>query len=124
MTTASNYIALGPDGDVQELPSRGRTFSNTYEDGLYREDRAASTKLRRDIRGIKRSPTIEYSYLQDEALTRLEYLFELGKELNLVYNDKKKKKNKRVLMLPIDPTRVLSIGDGLWSGVQVVLREV
>lgn len=126
MTTASNYMALGPVGDVQELPANGRKYKPGYEAGSYMEDRAASGKYRRDIvwDSKKKSCTISYEALQDVLLNRLEYLYELQTELVFDVMEKGVLNSYNVFMDLELPERLISVGDGIWNGATVILKEV
>jgi len=130
-------IYLGASGDLKLLSPYGRklTISDTE---ISRSERAVSGKLRKDIIAVKKRITLDYSFIDGDALETLLDIYDLQSELVLriytadyetttttaspgstIYYDE-----YTVLMEPIDRTRVLLMADGLWSGVSVVLEEV
>ena len=117
-------IYLGASGDLKLLSPYGRrlTISDTE---ISRSERAASGKLRKDIIAVKKRITLDYSFIDGDALETLLDIYDLQSELVLrIYTAESYYDEYTVLMEPIDRTRVLLMADGLWSGVSVVLEEV
>ena len=117
-------IYLGASGDLKLLSPYGRrlTISDTE---ISRSERAVSGKLRKDIIAVKKRITLDYSFIDGDALETLLDIYDLQSELVLrIYTAESYYDEYTVLMEPIDRTRVLLMADGLWSGVSVVLEEV
>lgn len=127
-------IYLGASGDLKLLSPYGRrlTISDTE---ISRSERAVSGKLRKDIIAVKKRITLDYSFIDGDALETLLDIYDLQSELVLrIYTADYETTTTTaspgyydeytVLMEPIDRTRVLLMADGLWSGVSVVLEEV
>lgn len=117
-------IYLGASGDLKLLSPYGRrlTISDTE---ISRSERAVSGKLRKDIIAVKKRITLDYSFIDGDALETLLDIYDLQSELVLrIYTADSCYDEYTVLMEPIDRTRVLLMADGLWSGVSVVLEEV
>ncbi len=121
-----NEIRLGVDGDMQILPQFGRTFEESYEDGLFREERSADATLRRDVISRKKNYVLSYETADQEVVDRLEYLYGLSGPLKLEVNHLTNTGTvtKQVFMAPFSQQRILATWGGLWSGVAIELREV
>jgi len=102
---AANTIKLGPAGDVQELPVYGRIYGDRWEDGLNREDRAASGKLRRDVIAHKQNFVLTYELMDEATATRLMYLQTVDDELTLEVTHLTTTTEYTVLMLAVERTR-------------------
>jgi len=119
-----NLIRLGEAGDLQEVSMYGRKLTLLWEDGLTREDRAASTKLRRDVLGRKRNFLLSYESIDQAPTDRFEELFQVNDELTLEITHMEEVDTYTVLMSPFGKERALAVLDGMWVGVAVELREV
>lgn len=119
-----NGINLGILGDMQEVSAFGRTFSMDYDSGLFVEERAASSKLRRDWRPQKRVFTLNYELADFSVVERFEYLYNLYSTLTLEIETTLGFDEYEVLMSPFSKERFLVTGDGLWASVSVELKEV
>jgi len=122
--TAPNEIQLGVTGNMAILSANGRTLTLGWEDGLVREERAASGKLRRDVITRKRVFTLAYEVADEATVTRLETLDALDLPLTLKYTHLTTTTTYEVLMSPISRERLLAVNGGLWAGLTLTLREV
>jgi hypothetical protein len=121
----SNAIRLGPIGDVVLLSSFGREFTEGYEDGLYREDRASSGLLRRDAsKPRKKNWTLTYETADEATRDRLAYLWELGGgPFQLQVTHMTTTTDYMVFMYPFSAKRILSVWGGLWGQIGFELKE-
>ena len=114
----------------------GRTYTESDVE-ISRSDRTASGRLVRDIIATKKRFELSYSYIDGDELKVYEdfYAENLEHTLEIYYRDNAATTTTTtddpdyhatytVLMQPIDKTRVLLIGEGLWSGVKIVFEEV
>ena len=124
MTTADNYMGLGPEGDIQELPPNSRTYSFGYDSDGYMEAVAASGKARRQYKYKKGTHRISYDYAKRELVDRIIYLYESEVPLKLKIKDGETLIEKEVWMNPINPQRFIVVGDGLFRNVNLQFREV
>jgi len=122
--TAPNEIQLGVTGNMAILSANGRTLTLGWEDGLVREERAASGKLRRDVITRKRWAKIDYSVADQATVDRLEYLDGLNTALTAKITHLTTTTTYEVLMSPISRERLLAVNGGLWAGLTLTLREV
>jgi hypothetical protein len=122
--TAPNEIQLGVTGNMAILSANGRTLTLGWEDGLVREERAASGKLRRDVITRKRWAKIDYSVADQATVDRLEYLDGLNTALTAKITHLTTTTTYTVLMSPISRERLLAVNGGLWAGLTLTLREV
>jgi hypothetical protein len=140
-------IYLGVAGSELLLPGIGREYSERDIE-LSRQDRTASGRLVRDIIATKKAFSLRYSMIDGEAaegqecgLNDLYYLYSLQTELSLIVHyytpaagttttttpapgTPLRIGRYTVLMQPIERTRILAIGTGLWGNVTVELEEV
>lgn len=109
-----------------ELSMFGRAYNERWEDGLTREDRAASGKLRKDIIARKRNFTMAYELADQATVDRMEELYQINDELTLevTHIDTVNPKKYTVLMAPFSKDRLLAVKGGLWEGLSVEFREV
>jgi hypothetical protein len=119
-----NLIKLGVTGDIQTVSPGGRKFSVAYEDGLYREERAASGRLRRDVITEKKVFTLAYSLTDTVQVDRFDILFKLRSELALQVQEGANLVDYTVLMSPFSKDRLIAAHGGLWENVNIELREV
>jgi len=120
-----NSIKLGPEGDVQELSAFGRKYGTRWEDGLTRDDRAASGKLRRDTIARKRNFTLSWETVDQIPVDRINNIFEtVDDELTLEVTHMLETKEYQVLLSPFGQERLLAVWDGLWEGFSLEFREV
>ena len=119
-----NLIRIGVEGDLQELSMFGRRYSERYLDGLTREERSASGKLRRDVITRKKGFLIAYDDSDQDVVDRLTELFEINDELQLEVTHMETIKTYTVLMSPFEQERLLAVWGGMWSGVSMELLEV
>jgi hypothetical protein len=122
MTIKANYIGLGPIGLIGELPSRGRTFSVGYEGSGVREERAASGLLRTDKLYTKLFFNLSFDKIYSADLEWLQYCYEYVGTLNLLVMQSVLA-TYDVSIDPFDSTRFLMVGNDLWSGVDITLRQ-
>jgi len=119
-----NLIKIGIAGDTQELSAFGRVYVQRWEDGLTREDRAASGKLRKDVIARKRNFSISFDLADQDTVDRFNELFEIDDELILEVTHLTSTKTYTVLMSPFEQERLLAVWGGMWSGLSVEFREV
>jgi hypothetical protein len=119
-----NLIKLGVTGDIQTVSPGGRKFSVSYEDGLYRAERAASGKYRVDVITEKKVFTLAYSLIDTVQVDRFDYLFKLRSDLILQVQQGAALVDYTVWMSPFSKDRLLAAHGGLWEGVTIELREV
>jgi hypothetical protein len=119
-----NLVRLGESGDLQEVSMYGRKLSELWEDGLTREDRAASGKLRRDVISRKRNFLLSYDAIDQAPVDRFEELFQVNDELVLEVTHLTDVQTYTVLMSPFSKERALAVFGGMWNGVVVELKEV
>lgn len=124
MTTADNYIGLGPEGDIKELPPNSRTYTYGYDPNGYMEDDAASGKTRRQYKYKKKIHRISYEHMKKSIADRIVYLYELETPLKLQVRDGETLIKKDVWMNPVDIQRFIVVGDGLVKNVQLFFKEV
>jgi len=118
-----NDIKLGPPCDVQLLNPRGRRYSENW-DLIYREDRAASALLRRDVRARKLNLVISYTTADQDTVDRCDYLMGVDGPLVLKVTHLTTTKTYSVLMSPFNKRRLLAVAGGLWQGLEIRLSEV
>jgi len=119
-----NTILIGVAGDMQEISAEGRAFSWDYEGDLYREDRAASSLLRRDWKDQKRIFNFSYEICNAATRKRIQQLFLLKTKLSLSVQDGVDFIECDVYMSPPSlGTRILVGDSGLWENVSFELRE-
>ena len=129
-------IYLGLAGSEMLITPIGRTFKVDAIE-LARKERTASGKLVKDIIALKRQITLDYSYIDGDNLEIFLDMYDLESELSLIVYDSDYDagggtttvsddtvQSYTVLMQPINYQRVLVTGNGLWSGVSIVLEEV
>ena len=125
------YLGLA---DAEALVSPfGRKLSITDEE-IGREQRTASGRLVRDITAVKKKIVLAYETIDGDALTAFLDLYFLYSELSiLIYHtdvptttddEGNYYDQYTVLMSPIARERLLVTSDGLWTGVNVELRQV
>lgn len=102
----------------------GRSYSELYIDGLTREDRASSGKLRRDVIATKKAFLLGYDTADQVVVDRFTELYELNEEFVLEVTHMEDVKTYTVLMSPFEQTRLQAVWGGLWEGVAVELVEV
>ncbi len=120
-----NEIKLGSAGDVQTLSMFGRKYSESYEDGLTREERSASGKLRVDVITRKKNFTLDYSTCDEVTVNRFISLFENQDDpMTLEVTHLTTTKTYTVWMRPFSRDRLLAVRNGLWEGVTVELSEI
>jgi hypothetical protein len=119
-----NLIRLGVAGDLQELSMFGRNYRTRWIDGLSRQDRASSGKLRRDVIAHKRGFLLTYNSIDQLPLDRLNELFEVDDELLLEVTHLTEVKTYTVLMGTFEQERILAVWGGLWGGVSIDFEEV
>ena len=120
-----NLMRLAPFNDpLVEIPAEGREFNERNIDGLTREGRAASTKLRRDILGRKKAFTLSYELADQATVDLFDASFQENGELTLEVTHLTEVKTYIVLMQPFDKTRLLAVWGGMWSGLVVEFNEV
>lgn len=115
---------LSPAVPLQELSMFGRAYNERWEDGLVREARAASGKLRKDIISRKRNFTISYELADQATIDRMEVLFQVNDELTLEVTHMLDVKTYNVLMSPFAKDRLLAVKGGMWEGLSVEFREI
>lgn len=122
--TQPNYIALGITGDIQEVDAGGRTFTQTYEDGLFREERAASSMLRRDWRPQKKIFVLDFEDTPTANVDRMDHLYNLKTSLTLQVQEGATLVSYIVKMSPFGRERLTACHGGHWGGMTIELREV
>jgi hypothetical protein len=118
------------------LTAFGRTYSESVIE-ISRGDRTASGKKVSDIIATKKRFELSYSYIDGDELKVFEDFYNENSEHTLeIYrkdnetttttttDDPDYHETYTVLMEPIDKTRVLLLGEGLWGGVKIVFEEV
>lgn len=122
--TGKGSIYLGPLGSEIFLTPYGRTFTEKNLE-ISREERAADGTLRRDIIATKKEFTLEYSYMDGDWVEIVEGIYNLKAVLSLkLYYVDNVFSRYDVLMDPITKRRELLLGDGLWSGITILLKQV
>lgn len=123
-TTTSGAMAGYIYCDSTLLTPFGRTYTESNVE-ISRGERTASGKLVRDVIATKKRFELSYSHIDGDELAKIEALYaEGGEHVLLVYYDDEDMEWYTVLMNPIDKTRVLLLGDGLWGNVKVEFEEV
>lgn len=123
---AKGELKLGILGSETTLSAFGRTFTITDIE-FARIENTASCRLVKDIRegSPKKQFTLDYNLIDGSDLEDYLDLYALNQELSLhVYTTDIAFDQYNVVMAPIERERVLLQGDGLWSGVTIVLNEV
>jgi hypothetical protein len=115
-----NDMFLGVSGNLKLLSPYGRKV-NVSTTEISRQDRTASGRLVKDIITTKKKFTLSYSLIDGNDLQIFLDLYALETSLVLTIAPYAE---YTVLMEPIDYSRVIATGDGLWSGVSVELNEV
>jgi len=118
-------IYLGTYGSELLITAFGRKLSITPEQ-IVREGRTASGKLVRDIVATKQKILLRYDLIDGKDLTVFQNIYDLGGTKSIkIYTTETVNDQYYVLMDPIEHTReIISRNDILWSGVQIVLKEV
>jgi hypothetical protein len=123
MIPFSGDILLGPAGQEQLLTRFGRKFSEG-EIEFAKSERTASARLVKDIIAIKKKFRIEYSEIDGDDLRAVLILYNLQTELSLIVHYEYVSATYVVRMSPFDRSRVISLGQGLWSNVTIEMEEV
>lgn len=120
-----NLIRIAPVGEsLVELAQEGRKYSESWEDGLTREDRAASGKLRRDVIARKKNFSLSYELCDEATVQIFESAFQYNTEITLEVTHLTTTRTYTVLMLPFSRDRLLAVWGGMWEGVTAEFREV
>jgi len=120
-----NMIRIGKTPEtLQEISMFGRVYAERWLDGMFREDRAASKKLRRDCIAKKKGFLLGYDAADQVVVDRFDELFEYGLELILEVTHMETVKTYAVLMYPYEQERILAVWGGLWGGLAVEFQEV
>lgn len=121
----SNELYLGTDaGSLQLLSDLDRKF-NINPIQFSREDRTASGRLVRDVITTKNEFSLRYKTIDGGDLTTYLDLYDENSELLFrVHSSVSNYVDYTVLMDPLGRQRLLARADGLWEGVNIVLREV
>jgi hypothetical protein len=128
------------NGDIYLDGTLLTPFGRTYTESdieISRGDRTASGKLVRDIIATKKRFSLDYSYIDGDELKIYEDFYAENSEhtLSVYYSDNAATTTTTtddpsyhaiytVLMEPIDKTRILLIGEGLWGNVKIVFEEI
>ena len=133
MSGKKGDIYLGLADEEALVSPFGRKLSITDEE-IGREQRTASGRLVRDITAVKKKIVLAYETIDGDALTAFLDLYFLYSELSiLIYHtdvptttddEGNYYDQYTVLMSPIARERLLLLDDGLWSGVNIELRQV
>lgn len=125
-------IYLGLTGSEEKISAFGRKLLIS-DNKLSRQERTANGRLVEDIITTKKKITLAYETIDGDALANFLALYELESELSiLIFNEDDVTTTGEgatydqydVLMEPIDRERLLLLGEGLWSGVNIVLNEI
>lgn len=120
-----NLIRIGPAGDIQEISAFGRVFLEREEEGLTREERASSGKLRRDIISRKKNFLLSYETADQDVVDRARELYAENDELTIeITQTDLSIETYQVLLLPYSKQRLLAVWGGLWEGVALEFLEV
>lgn len=119
-----NLIRIGVEGDLQEISAFGRSFKMRWIEGLFREERAASGKKRRDIIARKRGFLLTYETADQAPTDRFNELFEIDDELVFEVTHLTETKTYKVLMGTFEQSRILAVWGGLWGGIAIDFEEV
>lgn len=120
-----NLIRIGPSGDIQEISAFGRVFLEREEEGLTREERASSGKLRRDIISRKKNFILSYETADQDVVDRARELYAENDELTIEITQADLSiETYQVLLLPYSKQRLLAVWGGLWEGVALEFLEV
>lgn len=120
-----NLIRVAPiDEALLEVAQEGRKYSESWADGLTREDRAASGKLRRDVIARKKVFTLSYELADEATVSLFETLFQYNSEITLEVTHLTDTRTYTVLMSPFSRERLLAVWGGMWEGVTVEFLEV
>lgn len=122
---AATRILLGPGTQaLEELDQFGRKYA-ANDVLISREDRTASGRLVRDVIATKKEFSLRYKEITGTSLTVYLDLYALNLELTFrVYVTTVIFDDFIVLMDPIGRSRLIARADGLWEGVNIILREV
>lgn len=120
---ANGDIYLGAAGSEYKLSAFGRRLT-IKPDMIVREGRTISGKLVRDVISTKHEITLEYELIGGTDLATLITIYNLQSELSLQIHKASGYDSYTVLIDTVSRKRELLTGDGLWSGVTVVLKEV
>jgi hypothetical protein len=125
-------IYLGILNSESLISPFGRKLSIADEE-IGREQRTASGRLVRDITAVKKKIVLAYETIDGDALTAFIDLYFLYSELSILLyhtdvpgttdDEGQYYDQYTVLMAPIARERLLLLADGLWTGVQIELRE-
>ena len=117
-------IYLGEAGDYILLSPFGRSFRESTEE-ISREERTANGRLVREIIAEKKKFDITYKEINSEDVKELIELYQKHAPLRVhIYYADDEYSIYDVLMSPLDRSRILVVGDGLWGNVRVELREI
>lgn len=121
---ALNDISLGLTGSEILLNPLARTFSEGLLE-FSRKERTASARLVTDIRAIKKSFALVYSFISHEDVEQMATLYELKAELSLlVARPDSTVDDYAVILQPFRKKRARSVGMKYWSDVQFDMEEV
>jgi hypothetical protein len=122
---APNLMRIGPPGNLQVIPAAGRSFSVAHEEGLTRQDRAASGLLREERIVKKHIFNIPYETAPESTIEFWEAMYDYNVPLAYEYQTKAGLKTTTVLMSSLpDRERLVAVHGGLWGGWRITLREV
>jgi len=123
---AIGELYLGPIGSEVLLSPFGRTLRIKPVYRIMRDGPTANGRLVRDYGGSKKYEfLLEYDRIDGTALETILDLEDLNDELSLiVWSGAMSYDSYTVLMDAIERERILLLGDGIWGGVSVSLRQV
>lgn len=124
MIAQSGDILLGQLNRPKLLTRAGRTFTE-WPLEFAREERTASGRLVKDVWATKKAFKITYDIIDGDDLRELLALYILQAELTLVVVEEYDVSTTYTVRLkPFERTRLLSHGQGLWSGVSIEMEQV
>lgn len=119
------YLDIKDGANPVTLSPFGRTL--TVEDvEISRIDRTASGRLVKDIIAVKKKIKLSWDMINTANLTILKGYYDLQTELDITTGASVPGGNNKytVFVSPFNWTRVSSIGEGFWSGVELEFNEV
>lgn len=117
-------IYIGISGSEVLVSPGGRKFTRRIVEGA-REERSVNGRRVKDILWRKWEFALEYTIIDGTSLREFDMLWNMQSDLSFIWYDADNVENSHTVQMdPYDSTRLVLLGDGLWSGVNFLFHEV
>ena len=119
---AKGDIKLGTSGSETLLSPFGRTL-NIKKQEASRMKRTYNGTMKKDIMYVKHKITLTYKMINGDDLDDFDTIYALTQPLSLIIDYGASQNTYTVYMKPLNRTRLIMLGDGIWTGAKVELDE-